>query len=33
MLLLERSFLRICEEKNIVLPDVKIEDIDVEDEL
>ena len=27
------KFLRICEEKNIVLPDVKIEDIDVEDEL
>ena len=27
------KFLRICEEKNIVLPDVKIEDIDVGDEL
>ena len=27
------KFLRICEEKNIVLPDVKIEDIAVEDEL
>lgn len=27
------KFLRICEDKKIVLPDVKIEDIDVEDEL
>ena len=27
------KFLRICEDKNIVLPDVRIEDIDVEDEL
>ncbi len=27
------KFMRICEERGIVLPDVKIEDIDVEDEL
>ena len=27
------KFLRICEERKIILPDVKLEDIDVEDEL